>query len=413
MRTEELINYFQYDYPEPGVEHPFSVTAELTSCPWKPEHRLVHIGLQGRTIPESELPPLNLVFLLDVSGSMGQPNKLPLLQTSMRLLTRQLDEQDRVAIVVYAGAAGLVLPSTPGSEKLEIGRAIDGLRAGGSTSGSQGIQLAYEVASESFIDFGLGGVNRVVLATDGDFNVGVTSRDELEDLIEDKRDSGIFLTVLGFGMGNLKDATMELLADKGNGNYAYIDSHQEAEKVLVREVGATLVTIAKDVKIQVEFNPAKVSAYRLVGYENRILAAEDFNDDKKDAGELGAGHTVTALYEVVPVGVELEISPVDPLKYQRPRERSNGRGRRRAAHGEASLQRTRGVDKHAARGSASRRPSWCRERESEREVLGRRRGFRHAAPRLRVQGKCQLRYGARTGSGEVVETIRTATAGSF
>ena len=323
VRTEELINYFQYDYPEPGVEHPFSVTAELTSCPWKPEHRLVHIGLQGRTIPESELPPLNLVFLLDVSGSMGQPNKLPLLQTSMRLLTRQLDEQDRVAIVVYAGAAGLVLPSTPGSEKLEIGRAIDGLRAGGSTSGSQGIQLAYEVASESFIE---GGVNRVVLATDGDFNVGVTSRDELEDLIEDKRDSGIFLTVLGFGMGNLKDATMELLADKGNGNYAYIDSHQEAEKVLVREVGATLVTIAKDVKIQVEFNPAKVSAYRLVGYENRILAAEDFNDDKKDAGELGAGHTVTALYEVVPVGVELEISPVDPLKYQRPRERSTGAG---------------------------------------------------------------------------------------
>ena len=316
VRTEELINYFQYDYPEPNSEQPFSVTAEVAPCPWKPAHRLVHIGLQGRRIPDDELPPRNLVFLLDVSGSMAQTNKLPLLQSSMRLLTKQLGAEDRVAIVVYAGAAGLVLEPTPGSDRRTILKAIDRLQAGGSTAGSQGIQLAYEVASKSFIE---GGANRVILATDGDFNVGVSSRGGLEELIEDKRDSGIFLTVLGFGMGNLKDATMELLADKGNGNYAYIDSHQEAEKVLVREVGATLVTIAKDVKIQVEFNPAKVSAYRLIGYENRILAAEDFNDDKKDAGELGAGHTVTALYEVVPVGVELDTGSVDPLRYQQAR----------------------------------------------------------------------------------------------
>ena len=313
VRVEELINYFQYDYPEPGPEHPFSLVAEVAPCPWKPEHRLVHVGLQGRRIPDSEVPPRNLVFLLDVSGSMEAPNKLPLLQASMRLLANQLRSQDRVAIAVYAGAAGLVLEPTPGSDRRSILSAIDRLQAGGSTAGSQGIQLAYEVASKSFIE---GGVNRVVLATDGDFNVGIGSRGGLEELIEEKRDGGIFLTVLGFGMGNLKDATLELLADKGNGNYAYIDSHQEAEKVLVREVGATLVTIAKDVKIQVEFNPERVSAYRLVGYENRLLAAEDFNDDKKDAGELGAGHTVTALYEVVPVGVAFDTRPVDPLKYQ-------------------------------------------------------------------------------------------------
>ena len=320
VRIEELINYFQYDYPQPDPEHPFSIVVEAAACPWKPEHRLVHIGLQGRTIPEESVPPRNLVFLLDVSGSMDQANKLPLLQASMRLLTKQLRQEDRVAIVVYAGAAGLVLPSTAGADKRTISRAIDSLRAGGSTAGGQGIQLAYEVAAESFIE---GGINRVILATDGDFNVGISSRGGLEDLIEDRRESGIFLTVLGFGVGNLKDATMELLADKGNGNYAYIDSHQEAEKVLVREVGATLMTIAKDVKIQVEFNPAKVSAYRLVGYENRLLAAEDFNDDKKDAGELGAGHTVTALYEVVPVGVELDTGTVDPLKYQEVRRRAS------------------------------------------------------------------------------------------
>ncbi len=305
MRIEELINYFQYDYPQPDPEHPLSIVVEVAACPWKPEHRLVHIGLQGRTIPEENIPPRNLVFLLDVSGSMNQANKLPLLQASMRLLTKQLRQEDRVAIVVYAGAAGLVLPSTAGSDKQTIRDAIDSLRAGGSTAGSQGIQLAYEVAAESFIE---GGINRVILATDGDFNVGISSRGGLEDLIEDRRDSGIFLTVLGFGVGNLKDATMELLADKGNGNYAYIDSHQEAEKVLVREVGATLMTIAKDVKIQVEFNPAKVSAYRLVGYENRMLAA---------------GHTVTALYEVVPVGVAFDTRTVDPLKYQEVRRRAS------------------------------------------------------------------------------------------
>jgi Ca-activated chloride channel family protein len=323
VRVEELVNYFEYDYPEPGPEHPFSLVAEVAPCPWKPEHRLVHIGIQGRRIADSELPPRNLVFLLDVSGSMDAPQKLPLLQASMRLLANQLRSQDRVAIVVYAGAAGLVLEPTPGSDRPAILRAIDRLQAGGSTAGSQGIQLAYEVAAQGFIE---GGVNRVVLATDGDFNVGVSSRGGLEELIEEKRDSGIFLTVLGFGMGNLKDSTMELLADKGNGNYAYIDSHQEAEKVLVREVGGTLVTIAKDVKIQVEFNPERVSAYRLVGYENRLLAAEDFNDDEKDAGELGAGHTVTALYEVVPRGVPFAARPVDPLKYQEAREPKSAAG---------------------------------------------------------------------------------------
>lgn len=315
VRIEEMINYFSYDYPEPDGETPFSVTAEVASCPWKPGHQLAHIGIQGKTVSTENLPPMNLVFLLDVSGSMESPDKLPLLQKAFRLLTAELRPEDRVAITVYAGAAGVVLPPTPGNEKQTILKAIDGLQAGGSTAGAQGIQLAYRLAGEHFLE---GGNNRVILATDGDFNVGVSSDGELVRLIEEKREAGIFLTVLGFGTGNLKDAKMEKLAGKGNGNYAYIDGLLEAKKVLVTEMGGTLLTIAKDVKIQVEFNPAKIKAYRLIGYENRMLNAEDFNDDRKDAGELGAGHTVTALYELIPAGSAEAIPGVDDLKYQRP-----------------------------------------------------------------------------------------------
>jgi Ca-activated chloride channel family protein len=313
VRIEELINYFRFDYSNPTGDTPFSVTTELTQCPWNPKHHLVLIGLQGRELPEVELPPRNLVFLLDVSGSMMPPDKLPLVRTAMRMLTDQLTARDRVAIVVYAGSEGLVLPSTPADRKARIYEAIDGLEAGGSTNGGAGIRLAYRIARDNFIR---GGVNRVVLATDGDFNVGVTSQDELVRLIEEQRASGVFLSVLGVGTGNLKDSTMEKLADKGNGNYSYLDSLHEARKVLVREAGGTLVTIAKDVKIQVEFNPKAAAGYRLIGYENRILRHEEFNDDKKDAGEIGAGHSVTALYEVVPAGVDVPSAKVDPLKYQ-------------------------------------------------------------------------------------------------
>jgi Ca-activated chloride channel family protein len=313
VRIEELVNYFGYDYPVPAKGQPFSVTSEVAACPWKPEHRLVLVGLRGRPLPEDDLPGKNLVFLLDVSGSMNDPSKLPLLKRSMSLLVRHLTARDRVAIVVYAGASGLVLPSTPGDRADEIEAALGRLEAGGSTHGSAGIQLAYSVAQESFVE---GGVNRVILATDGDFNVGVTDMGALTRLIEEKREGGVFLSVLGFGTGNLKDSAMEALADRGNGNYAYIDSLHEARKVLVSQAGGTLVTIAKDVKIQVEFNPARVAAYRLVGYENRMLAAEDFDDDTKDAGEIGADHRVTALYEVVPAGVEVELSGVSDLKYQ-------------------------------------------------------------------------------------------------
>jgi len=315
VRIEELVNYFRYDYPQPRGDEPFSVTTELLGCPWSREHRLVLIGLQGRRLDDELLPPRNLVFLLDVSGSMNEPRKLPLLKAAMGLLVDQLRAQDRVAIVVYAGASGLVLPPTPGDARGAIRDALDALQAGGSTAGGAGIQLAYEVATRSFIR---GGVNRVILATDGDFNVGITNQGDLVRLIEDKRRSGVFLSVLGFGEGNLKDSTMEKLADSGNGNYAYIDSLSEARKVLVEQAGGTLVTIAKDVKIQVEFNPARVAAYRLIGYENRVLAAEDFNDDTKDAGEIGAGHSVTALYELVPKGVAIALPSVDPLKYQTP-----------------------------------------------------------------------------------------------
>jgi len=313
VRIEELINYFNYDYPEPDGNEPFSLSAEVASCPWEPAHKLVHIGLQGRRIPAANAPPNNLVFLIDTSGSMESPDKLPLLKSAFKLLTDQLREQDRVAIVVYAGSAGLVLPSTSGDNKEEIQTAIDRLQAGGSTAGGAGIKLAYEVARDSFI---ASANNRVILATDGDFNVGVSSEGELLRLIESERESGVFLTVLGFGTGNIKDSKMELLADKGNGNYAYVDTVHEARKVLVSGLGATLNTIANDVKIQVEFNPAKVSAYRLLGYENRVMRAEEFNDDKKDAGELGAGHSVTALYEIIPIDVRTKLPHVDPLRYQ-------------------------------------------------------------------------------------------------
>ncbi len=315
VRVEELVNYFPYRYAPPAGASPFAAHLEVASAPWAPQHRLVRIGLKGREVSDAVRPRANLVFLLDVSGSMNAANKLPLVQQSLRLLVGKLRPDDRVAIVVYAGATGLALPSTPVRESAKILAALDALQADGSTNGAAGIQLAYDIAKANFVP---GGVNRVVLATDGDFNVGVASESELTDLIATKAKSGVFLSVLGFGMGNLKDGTLEQLADKGNGNYAYIDSLAEAKKVLVEQAGGTLVTIAKDVKLQVEFNPAVAQAYRLLGYENRLLRKEDFNNDKVDAGEIGAGHTVTALYEVVPVGAPTpETSPVDALKYQR------------------------------------------------------------------------------------------------
>jgi len=313
VRIEEMINYFSYDYPAPEGRDPFAIYTEVSSAPWNPAHRLVHIGLQGKKVPTEHLPPSNLVFLIDVSGSMSSANKLPLLKASFKLLVKQLRAQDRVAMVVYAGAAGLVLPSTSGACKEQLMEALDNLQAGGSTAGGEGIQLAYKVAKENFI---ADGNNRVIIATDGDFNVGESSNAAMERLVEAKRNEGVFLTVLGYGMGNYKDSKMEILADKGNGNYAYIDNILEAQKVLVNEFGGTLFTIAKDVKLQVEFNPAKVQAYRLIGYENRMLRHEDFNNDKKDAGDLGSGHTVTALYEVIPVGVEDKFYKMDSLKYQ-------------------------------------------------------------------------------------------------
>ena len=313
VRIEEMINYFDYDYPQPQGDDPFAIVTEISTAPWNPKHKLIHIGLQGKKIPTDNLPPSNLVFLIDVSGSMDEANKLPLLKASFKMLVEQLREQDQVAIVVYAGAAGLVLPSTSGAEKKKIVQALNDLQAGGSTAGGEGIRLAYAIAKENLKKEGN---NRVILATDGDFNVGESSNASMERLIEEKRNDGIFLTVLGFGMGNYKDSKMETLADKGNGNYAYIDNILEAQKVLVNEFGGTLFTIAKDVKLQIEFNPTKVQAYRLIGYENRMLKNEDFNNDKKDAGELGSGHTVTALYEIIPVGIESEFFKIDELKYQ-------------------------------------------------------------------------------------------------
>jgi len=313
VRLEELVNYFPYRYPDRSGEHPFAVSTEVAPCPWATDHRLVRIGLQARRLATRSLPPSNLVFLIDVSGSMDEPDKLPLVQQAFRALVRELRPEDRVAIVVYAGAAGLVLPPTSGSDKSTILEAIDQLQAGGSTAGGAGIRLAYDVAREHFNPEGN---NRVILATDGDFNVGVSSDAEMVRLIEQRREEGTFLTVLGFGTGNLKDSKMEQMADKGNGHYAYIDSFREAQKVFVQEFGGTLFTVAKDVKIQVEFNPARVRSYRLLGYENRLLAKEDFKDDRKDAGELGSGHSVTALYEVVPAGARPVALSDDSLTYE-------------------------------------------------------------------------------------------------
>lgn len=314
VRIEEFINYFKYDYPQPKGEAPFSVTTEMSTCPWNSQHQLMHIGLQGRIIPKEHIPPSNLVFLLDVSGSMNNYNKLPLLKNAFKMLTNQLRQRDRVAIVVYAGASGLVLPSTSGADKHRILDALQRLEAGGGTAGAAGIELAYQVAQENFIK---DGNNRVILATDGDFNIGMSSNKAMVQLIENKRKKSVFLSVLGFGTGNYQDDKMEQLADNGNGNYAYIDNLKEAKKVLVSEMSGTLFTIAKDVKLQLEFNPAHVAAYRLIGYENRKLKDEDFNDDTKDAGELGAGHTVTALYEIIPTTIQQTTAlKVDPLKYQ-------------------------------------------------------------------------------------------------
>jgi len=314
VRIEEMINYFSYKYPHPNDDAPFSINTEMAACPWNDKHQLILVGLQGKKIETEHLPASNLVFLIDVSGSMDEENKLPLVQASLKLLVDQLREQDHVALVVYAGNAGLVLPSTSGANKTKIKDAIDKLQAGGSTAGGAGIQLAYKTAKENFAKEGN---NRVILCTDGDFNVGLSSDDALETLIENERKSGVFLTVLGYGMGNYQDSKMHKLADKGNGNHAYIDGINEAKKVLVNEFGGTLFTIAKDVKLQIEFNPAKVKSYRLIGYENRMLAKEDFNNDQKDAGELGSGHTVTALYEITPVGVKDDLTDsVDALRYQ-------------------------------------------------------------------------------------------------
>ena len=311
VRIEEMINYFDYDYPQPHDGNPFAIVHELGVCPWNKENLLLHIGLQGEKMTKNEIPPSNLVFLLDVSGSMDQPNKLPLLIKAMKMLAGQLRANDRVAIVVYAGSSGMVLPSTPGNQKEKIISALDRLQAGGSTAGSAGLKLAYEVAEENFME---DGNNRIILATDGDFNVGPSSNAEMERMIEKYRDRGIFISVCGFGMGNYKDDKMEIIADKGNGNYSYIDNLMEAKKVFINEFSSTLYTIAKDVKIQIEFNPAFVKEYRLVGYENRLLNEEDFENDKKDAGEMGAGHTVTALYEIVTTNRHTDY--VRKLKYQ-------------------------------------------------------------------------------------------------
>lgn len=315
VRIEEMVNYFDYEYEQPKNGDPVNILAEVGTAPWNPEHKLVQIALQAKVIPTEHLPASNLVFLIDVSGSMSDQNKLPLLVSSFKLLTDQLRAKDKVAIVVYAGSSGVVLPATSGDEKIKIKEALDKLSAGGSTAGGQGIELAYKLAAENFVK---NGNNRVILATDGDFNVGASNDADMQTLIEKKRESGIFLTVLGYGMGNYKDSKMEIMADKGNGNYAYIDNLSEARKVLINEFGGTLFTVAKDVKLQIEFNPSKVQSYRLIGYENRLLNKEDFNDDKKDAGEIGSGHTVTALYEVIPVGVKDILSgAVDDLKYQK------------------------------------------------------------------------------------------------
>jgi Ca-activated chloride channel family protein len=313
VRIEEMINYFDFDYKQPIGDKPFAVSTEIATCPWNSKHNVLMVGLQGKEVEKSTIPPSNLVFLLDVSGSMNAANKLPLVKSAMRMLVDELRPQDKVSIVVYAGAAGLVLDATPGTNKKKILDALENLSAGGSTAGGEGLRLAYKVAGENLIEKGN---NRIILATDGDFNVGISSDSEMEKIVSEEKQRGIFITVLGFGMGNYKDNKLEIISDKGNGNYAYIDNIQEARKIFIKEFGGTLYTIAKDVKIQIEFNPEKVKAYRLIGYENRLLNAEDFKDDKKDAGEMGSGHQVTALYEIIPIGVDTQIPEVDKLKYQ-------------------------------------------------------------------------------------------------
>ncbi|TKB26351.1 VWA domain-containing protein [Desulfopila sp. IMCC35006] len=339
VRIEEMINYFSYAYPQPETG-PIGITTELGPCPWQPANKLVRIGIKAKDLDPGNIPASNLVFLIDVSGSMNQANKLPLLQQSMLLLTGELTGQDRVSIVVYAGTDRVILPPTAGDQKETIRKAITSLSSGGSTHASSGIQTAYRLARQCFIK---NGNNRIILASDGDFNVGVTSRDELERIVSKERQAGVFLTVLGFGMGNYHDDTMEILADRGNGNYSYIDSLLEAKKVLIKERTGTLFTLARDVKLQIEFNPARVAGYRLIGYENRALADEDFNNDNKDAGEIGAGHTVTALYELLPIGSP-GVPDVDPLKYQqlsRPVDNSNEiltvKVRYKPAHSDKSL----------------------------------------------------------------------------
>jgi Ca-activated chloride channel family protein len=314
-----MVNYFPYDYQNPASADPVSISTSVAAAPWNSSHRLVLIGLKAKPIATASLPPNNLVFLIDVSGSMESPDKLPLVKSAFELLVNQLREQDRVSIVVYAGSAGLVLRSTSGSNKQEILDAITRLEAGGSTAGGAGLRLAYDIATQNFIKEGN---NRVILATDGDFNVGVSSDAEMVRLIEERRKSGVFLTALGFGTGNLKDSKMEQMADHGNGHYAYVDNLLEAKKVFVRELGATLRTVAKDVKLQIEFNPERVAAYRLIGYENRLLNDADFADDTKDAGDMGAGHTVTALYEVIPVAAVNDpfIPKASELRYKRDSE---------------------------------------------------------------------------------------------
>jgi len=323
VRVEQFINYFSYDYPKPTGVHPVSILTETQPCAWNRDNLLVRIGVKAKEIPSDNLPASNFVFLIDVSGSMYSPNRLPLVKSSLKLLTNNLRAKDRVSIVVYAGAAGEVLPSTSGADKQKITEALDALEAGGSTAGGAGIELAYKVAQKNFIK---DGNNRIILCTDGDFNVGVSSEKGLESLIEEKRKTGVYLTVLGYGMGNYKDSKLQILSQKGNGNHAYIDNLQEANRVLVQEFGSTMYAVAKDVKMQVEFNPAYVSAYRLVGYESRLLNKEDFNDDTKDAGELGAGHTVTALYEIIPVGVKNPYGNVDELKYQKKSDKTQEQG---------------------------------------------------------------------------------------
>ncbi|MFO8066100.1 MAG: von Willebrand factor type A domain-containing protein [Bacteroidales bacterium] len=313
VRIEEMLNYFTYNYAEPVDEHPFSVHTELSECPWNSKSQLLHVGLQGKNIDKTELPNSNLVFLIDVSGSMSSANRLPLAKTAMKMLLDELRPQDRVSIVVYSGNTQVLLESTPASNKTKIADAISSLGAGGYTAGGQALRMAYEVAEKSFIK---GGNNRIVMCTDGDFNVGESSNAAMERLVEEKRKNGVFISVLGFGMGNYKDDRLEIIANKGNGNYGYIDNIQEARKILVSEFAGTLYTIAKDVKLQIEFNPERVKAYRLIGYENRRLNDEDFNDDKKDAGEMGSGHSVTALYEIIPAGSDMTVPGVDPLKYQ-------------------------------------------------------------------------------------------------